>query len=77
MLPTALIVDGKISYAASEERFSRVKNDDNFPIQAITDCLKQFKITLKDINYFAITSKFSPPASELIKSMSRWVWMTI
>ena len=36
----ALIVDGKISYAASEERFSRVKNDDNFPIQAITDCLK-------------------------------------
>lgn len=68
----ALVVDGKISYAASEERFSRVKNDDNFPIRAIKDCLKTFNIKIKDIDYFAITSKFCPPASELIKSMSRW-----
>ena len=67
-----LIHNGTLVYAASEERFSRKKNDDNFPINAIKDALKQFNIKINDIDYFAITSKAGPPASELIKSMSRW-----
>ena len=67
-----LIKNGKLVYAASEERFSRKKNDDNFPINAIKDALKQFNIKINEIDYFAITSKEGPPASELVKSMSEW-----
>ena len=60
-----------ISLCGKRERFSR-KNDDSFPINAIKDALKQFRIKIKDIDFFAITSKTCPPASELIKSMSGW-----
>lgn len=67
-----LINNGKLVYAVSEERFSRKKNDDNFPINAIKDALKQFNIKINDIDYFAITSKKGPPATEHIKSMSGW-----
>ena len=35
----ALIVDGKISYAAQEERFSRLKHDSNFPQLALKNLL--------------------------------------
>ena len=67
-----LIKNGKLVFAASEERFSRKKNDDNFPINAIKSALKQFDIKIKEVDYFAITSKEGPPASELVKSMSEW-----
>src|SRR5215472_14190975 len=36
----ALIRDGQILAAAQEERFSRKKNDPDFPIQAIEFCLR-------------------------------------
>ena len=35
----ALIEDGQIIAAAQEERFSRVKHDDGFPVKAIGFCL--------------------------------------
>jgi carbamoyltransferase len=41
----ALLVDGEIAAAAQEERFSRKKNDDNFPIQAARSCLRQAGIS--------------------------------
>src|SRR6185295_5411659 len=37
----ALLSDGKIVAAAQEERFSRRKNDDRFPHQAVASCLRQ------------------------------------
>jgi len=36
----ALLIDGKISAAAQEERFTRKKNDCEFPIHAIQFCLR-------------------------------------
>ena len=36
-----LISEGKIIAAAQEERFTRLKQDTNFPINAITYCLNQ------------------------------------
>ena len=45
-----LIEDGKILYAAQEERFSRIKNDENFPILAIQNCLSELQISLNDIH---------------------------
>lgn len=37
---TALMVDGEVIACASEERFSRIKNDDRYPKQAIESILK-------------------------------------
>ncbi len=36
-----LVEDGKITYAAAEERFTRVKLQDGFPWQAMQDCLER------------------------------------
>ena len=37
----ALLGDGKIICAAQEERFTRKKNDSDFPTQAVQFCLRQ------------------------------------
>jgi len=37
----ALVQDGKIIAAAQEERFTRKKNDESFPVNAIQYCLKE------------------------------------
>lgn len=46
----ALLEDGYIVAAAQEERFTRLKNDDAFPVQAIRYCLDYKKIDLKDVD---------------------------
>lgn len=45
-----LLRDGSIIAAAEEERFTRVKNDPNFPHQAIIYCLKTGGIELNDLD---------------------------
>ncbi len=46
----ALVRDGEIVAAAQEERFSRKKHDARFPEGAISSCLEQGGITLRDID---------------------------
>jgi carbamoyltransferase len=41
----ALVVDGKIMSAAQEERFTRKKNDSDFPAQAVQFCLNHASLT--------------------------------
>ena len=53
----ALTVDGKVLYAAQEERFTRVKNDASFPEQAIAYCLSESGYQLKDLDYIAFYDK--------------------
>ncbi len=45
----ALIKDGKIVAAIQEERFTRIKHDENFPINAIKCCLNLEHITVDDL----------------------------
>ncbi len=52
----AIVVDGKIVAAAAEERFSRIKNDSSFPIQAIEYCLRWCGISTKEIDCLAVPS---------------------
>ncbi len=40
----ALLVDGKIIAAAQEERFTRKKNDSDFPANAVRSCLRYAKL---------------------------------
>ena len=42
-----ILKDGEIIAAAQEERFTRKKHDQNFPINAIKYCLKEAEITAK------------------------------
>ena len=52
-----LIQDGQIIAAAQEERFTRKKHDFNFPFHAIEYCLKEGKITSKELDYVAFYDK--------------------
>ncbi|MBI3519107.1 MAG: carbamoyltransferase [Bacteroidetes bacterium] len=46
----ALLVNGEIIAAAQEERFTRVKHTEAFPINAITFCLNQAQLNIGDID---------------------------
>src|SRR5499433_3592011 len=52
-----LVVDGKIVAAAQEERFSRVKHDHRFPINAVEYCLREGRISPADLDYVGFYDK--------------------
>jgi carbamoyltransferase len=52
-----LIKDGEIVAAAEEERFTRVKHDFSFPVNAIRFCLKEAKITIDQVDYIGFYEK--------------------
>lgn len=45
-----IVKDGKVIAAAEEERFTEIKHDYSFPVNAINFCLKQANIDIKDVN---------------------------
>ena len=53
----ALVVDGVIVAAAQEERFTRKKHDASFPGCAISSCLAEANIELKDVDYITFYDK--------------------
>lgn len=53
----ALIKDGVIIAAAQEERFTRKKHDERFPIEAINYCLKEAGITEAELTHIAFYEK--------------------
>ena len=53
----ALVQDGKIVAAAQEERFTRVKHDARFPINAVAYCLREAGITAAQLDYAAFFEK--------------------
>ena len=52
-----LIEDGELIAAASEERFTRIKHDAEFPENAIEFCLGRAGITAADLDYVAFYDK--------------------
>lgn len=53
----ALLKDGKIVAAAEEERFTRIKHDTSFPINAIRYCLDSQSIGINDLEYIGFYEK--------------------
>jgi len=53
----ALVVDGRITAAAQEERFTRKKHDQAFPANAIESCLRQAGLGAEDIDYVGFYDK--------------------
>ena len=53
----SLVVDGQIIAAAQEERFTRIKHDDEFPHQAIRYCLREAKLNADEVDYVGFYDK--------------------
>jgi carbamoyltransferase len=53
----ALVVDGKIVAAAQEERFTRKKHDDRFPVNAVQYCLAEAGIKAEELDHVAFYDK--------------------
>jgi predicted NodU family carbamoyl transferase len=52
-----LLKDGEIIAAAQEERFTRIRHDQEFPTQAIKYCLKHAGITIDKVDYVGFYDK--------------------
>lgn len=52
-----LLKDGRIIAAAQEERFTRIKHDQEFPERAIKYCLKEAGIDINDVDYVGFYDK--------------------
>lgn len=52
-----LVEDGVIVAAAQEERFTRKKHTERFPVEAIAYCLREAGITLRDVDYVVFYEK--------------------
>jgi carbamoyltransferase len=52
-----LVRDGEIIAAVQEERFTRKKHDFNFPKNAITYCVAEGKISVKDLDFVVFYDK--------------------
>src|SRR5690349_19916668 len=53
----ALVVDGEIVAAAQEERFTRKKYDERFPLHAIDYCLKEAGLRAEQLDYVGFYDK--------------------
>ena len=53
----ALIENGKILFAAQEERYTRIKHDHSFPIKSLVQSLKYCKLELNDIDKIVFYEK--------------------
>jgi carbamoyltransferase len=58
----ALVVDGKIVADVAEERFTRVKNDCSFPLNAIDYCLRYAGIKSTEVDKIALPNVYLHPA---------------
>src|SRR5262245_61918538 len=78
----ALIVDGRIVAAAQEERFSRVKHDHRFPINAVEYCLSEGGISPTGLDYVGFYDKPLAKFDRLIETYVAFApqslrsWMT-
>jgi carbamoyltransferase len=64
-----LLCDGKIVAAAEEERFTRKKHQEGWPTQAIAFCLRQARLTERDIDHIAFY--WRPWTKDSLRSIGR------
>lgn len=68
----SLLVDGEVVGAVHEERFSRRKNEVNFPIRSIEYLLDNFNLSINEIDAVAIASFSQPFEETLIQKYCTW-----
>ena len=52
-----LVIDGNIIAAAQEERFTRKKHDDSFPVHSINWCFSYSGVKIKDLDLIVFYEK--------------------
>ena len=52
-----LVIDGEIVAAAQEERFTRVKHDHRFPLQAARYCLREANVAASELDFVGFYDK--------------------
>ena len=52
-----LVVDGRIVAAAQEERFTRIKHDHRFPVEAARYCLKEAGLSVDELDFVGFYDK--------------------
>ena len=67
-----LMINGEIVGSASEERFSRVKNDERYPKNAIDWLLKEFKVKPTEISAVCFISNSWSPSPILLRHYTRY-----
>ena len=66
----ALMINGKVVSASTEERFNRIKMSTNFPINAIEWCLSNSNLKIKDIDLIVVPWN---PAINVNDASNRWI----
>jgi len=67
-----LMINGKVISAVSEERFSRIKDDERYPKQAIDYILKSNNIKVSEIDYVAMLGYHWTPYYLLVNRFSKF-----
>ena len=68
----AILVDNKIIFCASEERFSRVKNDEQFPQKSIEFVLREANIKFGELDKVVIAGTSLNLNTHLMRKYSSW-----
>lgn len=68
----SVLVDGVITASVSEERFSRVKNDESYPKRAVEAALDSSGISAADLDYVALAGQRFDPRFVLCHKGSRY-----
>ena len=68
----ALMIDGQILACVSEERFTRVKNDERYPKKAIDWLISEFDIKKKDISKVCVISDVWAPGYTLTRHYTQF-----
>lgn len=66
----AISDNGKIIFASSEERFSRIKSDETFPTQTIDNALSFCNMTSQDLDKVLVAGTQIPLLSQLVRNWS-------
>ena len=61
------MIDGQVVGVSSEERFSRIKNDERYPKKAIEYLLNKHRIKRNQITYVCFISNFWSPLYSLVR----------
>ena len=68
----ALMINGKIVGCSSEERFSRIKNDERYPKHSIEWLLKSFNVAKKEIDNVCFISDMWTPSCSLVRHYTQF-----
>ena len=66
----ALVQDGKIVAAAQEERFTRIRHDDNFPTNAVQYCLAEAGVDPDGLDAVAFYDK---PINKFVRILETYM----